>query len=83
MATALTEADAYGVQAPAHKLKATAGLIGAMKMSELAGMIETAAREAKLAWITPMLTDLNAEYLRVCDYFAQTAARSAPDTLPP
>ncbi len=77
IANALTEGDAYGVQAPAHKLKATSGLIGAMTMSGVAGQIEVAAREGQLTGIAPMLTELGTEYLRVCDHLAKTSERSA------
>ena len=77
MNLALNEDEASGVQAPAHKLKSTAGLIGAMQLSGIDDEIETSARQGQLTGIAPMLLAQQAEYLRVCDHFADNAGRTA------
>lgn len=72
----LAEGDAPAVLAASHKLKGTAGLIGALAVAEFAGAIETAAREATLDSVGADLISLEAEYLQVCDYFAANADRT-------
>jgi len=66
----LAQADVKEVERLAHSLKATGATFGALRLADLCQQLELMARTGKLAGAKQLLSQVHAEYQRVCQVLA-------------
>ncbi|HSM69444.1 MAG TPA: Hpt domain-containing protein, partial [Xanthomonadales bacterium] len=60
--------DASAVQFQSHKLKSSAGTVGARRVSQLSQALEAAGKEQDWAQVTALFAQISAELKRVSDH---------------
>jgi len=74
LADAQVRADAHLVTRHAHTLKSSAAMIGAMRLSEQARELESAAKRGELAELDTALAQMQPEFARVCAELDEAAS---------
>ncbi len=64
---------------PAHTLKSSSALLGATRLAELAGQIESACRDGRGTQAAALIPSLEHEYQQVCSIFHQELSQAAKE----
>ncbi|MEQ1654752.1 MAG: response regulator [Nitrospira sp.] len=76
---ALQEKNHQAMIVPAHTLKSSSALLGATRLAELAGQIESACRDGRGTQAAALIPSLEHEYQQVCSIFHQELAQAAKE----
>ncbi|MFO0705733.1 MAG: response regulator [Nitrospira sp.] len=76
---ALREGNYHAMIVPAHTLKSSSAMLGANRLADLAGQIESACRNGDGARATELFPDLATEYRQVCSFFHQELAQATEE----
>jgi two-component system sensor histidine kinase/response regulator len=76
---ALQEKNHQAMIVPAHTLKSSSALLGATRLAELAGQIESACRDGRGTEATALIPSLEHEYQQVCSIFHQELSQAAKE----
>ena len=76
---ALQEKNHQAMIVPAHTLKSSSALLGATRLAELAGQIESACRDGRGTEAAALIPSLEHEYQQVCSIFHQELSQAAKE----
>ncbi|MBX9657574.1 MAG: response regulator [Nitrospiraceae bacterium] len=76
---ALQTHDLQTMLTAAHTLKSSSAMLGASRLAELAGQIETACRNGQWARSAELIPDLEREYQQACSIFRQELSHTAEE----
>lgn len=76
---ALQEKNHQAMIVPAHTLKSSSALLGATRLAELAGQIESACRDGRGTQAAALIPSLEHEYQQVCSIFHQELSQAAKE----
>ena len=76
---ALQEENYQIMFVPAHTLKSSSAMLGATRLAELAGQIESACRNGHGARAAELIPALETEYRQVCSIFHQELSQAAEE----
>ncbi|MDO9118606.1 MAG: response regulator [Nitrospira sp.] len=76
---ALQEGNHQAMIVPAHTLKSSSAMLGASRLAELAGQIETACRNGQGTRSAELIPDLEREYQQACSIFRQELSQTAEE----
>ncbi len=76
---ALQEKNHHAMIIPAHTLKSSSAMLGATRLAELAGQIESACRDGQGTEAAALIPGLEHEYQQVCSIFHQDLSQAAKE----
>ncbi|THJ20248.1 MAG: response regulator [Nitrospira sp. CG24D] len=73
------EGNSHAMIVPAHTLKSSSAMLGATRLAELAGQIESACRDGQGTEAAALIPGLEHEYQQVCSIFHQELSQAAKE----